>query len=113
MTGKIAPQTTSEPRDPRPRRAADAATRPDAAALVQGLERLRDVLLRRLDEIENLAEGQARSPEQDASDREQELSGRVLELEAAQARLQGETKRREQEYQAALQHLESDRRLLA
>jgi len=37
----------------------------------------------------------------------------VAILEAAQARLQAEAKRREQDYQAALQQLDADRRLLA
>lgn len=110
MTGKTV-QTSSAPREPRTRRA--AAPRPEAAALVQGLERLRDSLIRRLEQIETLALEQATLLEQDSTEREQVLRERVFSLEAAQARLQAEGKRREQEWQTVIEQLEADRKLLA
>ncbi|GAC1450746.1 MAG: hypothetical protein NVSMB9_35400 [Isosphaeraceae bacterium] len=84
-----------------------------AGVLIQGLERLRESLLPRLQKIEELAVEQAYLLEQDASEREQQLRQRVATLEAAQARLQAEAIRREQELNAILQELASDRQLLA
>jgi DNA repair exonuclease SbcCD ATPase subunit len=109
MTGKTA-QATSEPEESRTRR---SASRPDTASLVQGLDQLRDSLLRRLDVIESMAQEQASLLDQDSSERERELRERVAVLEAALARTQAESKRREQEWQGVLQQLEEDRRLLA
>ena len=114
MTGKSASSTT-EPKENRPRRAlaAPSGARPDTATLIQGLDRLRDGLIQRLERIESIAVEQARLLDQDSSEREEFLRDRVSVLEAAQARLQAEAKRREQEWLAVLQQLEADRRLLA
>jgi len=114
MAGTMATLTAtatamSDPRDPRAR---GVPGRGDAATLFQGLERLRDALLHRLDQIESLATEQAARLDQSSSQREQALRERVLALEAAQARLQGELRRREQEWHDAVQQLEDDRRLL-
>lgn len=99
----------SEPREPRCR---GTPGRGNAAALVQGLDRLRDALLHRLDQIETLAAEQAARLDQSSSEREQALRERAVALEAAQTRLQAELRRREQEWHDALQQLEDDRRLL-
>ena len=114
MTGKSASSTT-EPKENRPRRAlaAPSGARPDTATLIQGLDRLRDGLIQRLERIESIAVEQARLLDQDSSEREDYLRDRVSVLEAAQARRQAEAKRREQEWLAVLQQLEADRRLLA
>ena len=87
-------------------------SRADAAALVQALDRLRDALLHRLDQLETLAAEQAARLDQSSSEREQALRERSVALEAAQARLQAELRRREQEWHDAVQQLEDDRRLL-
>jgi hypothetical protein len=111
MTGKRTPVPASgEPTAPRQRR---GGARPDPAALCEGLDRLRDALLQRLDRIEALAAEQAALLDRDPSERERALRERVALLEASQARLQAEVKRREQEWQAVLQEVEDDRRLLA
>lgn len=102
MTGKAAPEP-GDPQDPRT----------DAATLVQGLARLRDALDQRLDRIEAMALGQAVRLQEDAPERERALRDRVEHLEASIARLHAEAKRREQEWQAGLLELDSDRRLLA
>ncbi len=105
---------TNEPKDTRSRRAGSSAPmRPEITALIQGLDRFRDGLYQRLDEIETLAIEQTQWLEQDLSEREQTLQDRVATLEAAQSRLLAEAKRKEQEWQNVLQQLESDRRLLA
>lgn len=107
MTGKPVPPP-GEPRDARPR---PAPARPDDPA--EALKRLRDALLRRLESIEALAAEQAELLDRDGSDRERLLRERIAVLEASQARLQAESRRREQEWQDALRDLEADRKLLA
>jgi hypothetical protein len=100
----------SEPRDQRPRRTTPG--RADTATLVDALDRLRDVFLNRLEKLEALAAEQAARPDQSPSEREQALRERVAALEASQARLQSELKRREKEWLESLQQIEDDRRLL-
>jgi hypothetical protein len=96
-----------EARDHRPRRGAGAE------AQVQGLERLREALLKRLERIEALAAEQAALLDSDSTDREQALRERVAALEASNARVVAEARRREQEWQEVLRQVEADRRLLA
>ncbi|MFO0907588.1 MAG: hypothetical protein U0794_04370 [Isosphaeraceae bacterium] len=108
MAGKSG-LATNDPREPRTRRAG----RTDPASLVEGLERLRDSIFLRLEQLEALVEENAALAGLDPSDREQALRERVALLEAAQARLMAEVKRREQEWQELLTQLEDDRRLLA
>lgn len=86
--------------------------RPDAAVLVQGLDRLRETLFQRLDALEALAMEQAALLQQDVTEREETLRERVATLEAALARLQAEIKRKEQDWQSRTQELDADRRLL-
>jgi hypothetical protein len=101
---------TGEPRDATPR---PASARPDTAALIEGLDRLRDILFHHLDQIEVRAREQAEQLEMSPPEREQELRERVAFLEAAQARLHAESKRREQEWSVLLEQLENDRRMIA
>ena len=88
---------------------------PAVAPLVQGLERLRERVRERLDQIEALARDRAAVPEQTAetSERERVLHQRLAELEDAQRRQRVEADRWEKERQAAAEQLEHDRRLLA
>jgi hypothetical protein len=102
--------TVGEQRGGRARR---GAPREDAAAHVAHLEKLRDALLHRLEQIEALAVEQARMSGATPSEREAVLRERLSTLEASHARLQAESRRREQEWQEFLEQLESDRRLLA
>jgi hypothetical protein len=102
---------TSEPRDQRPRRTTTG--RADAATLADALDRLRDAFLNRLDKLEDLAAEQAARLDQSSSEREQTLRERIAVLEASQARLQAELKRREQEWLDSLRQIEDDRHLLA
>ena len=92
------------------------ATRPCPArnrvALIKGLDRLRDGLLQKLEKIEALAAEQTDQLRQDSSEREQALRERLFVLEASQARLQAEARRREQDWQVMMQQLEADRRLI-
>jgi hypothetical protein len=103
-------KTACDVGEARPRRAARG---PDLAELDQSLERLRDSLLQRIERIEAIAIEQAALLDQKSSDRERVLRERVAVLETSQSRLQAESKRREQEWQATLEQLEDDRRLLA
>src|SRR3954447_26958271 len=95
MTGKTAPKPGNESTDARPRRGqspapAGPAARSEGPALIQGLDRLRDALIRRLEQIETLALEQGQLLEEDASERERALRERVSVLEAAHARHQAE-----------------------
>jgi hypothetical protein len=94
----------------RPRR---APARPDPLGLIQGLDRLREVLHQRLDRIETMALERGDAPAADPTAREQELCRRIAELEERHTRLVAEAKRREQEWQNNLEQLENDRQLLA
>jgi hypothetical protein len=82
------------------------------APLLEGLDRLRDALLQRLEQIEALAAEQTARLQAGTPDRERALRERVTLLEASQARLQAEVKRREQEWQDLIQEMGSDRELL-
>lgn len=102
--------TAGNPQASRPRR---APARPDPHGLIQGLDRLREVLHQRLDRIETLALERGEAPAADPTAREQELRRRIAELEERQTRLVAEAKRREQEWQNNMAQLENDRKLLA
>src|SRR4051812_31485999 len=109
MTGKTV-QAPVDTWESRPRR---APARAEADTQAQSLQRLRDDLFRRLDAIELLASEQAALLDQDSSERERILRDRVVSLEAANARVVAEARRREQEWQEVLRQLEADRLLLA
>ena len=109
MTGKAA-NITSEPANSRPRR---VPKRADATGLSQGLERLREVLLARLDQLEALAIEQTEQADLTPSEREHVLRERVGVLEASLARVQAELSRREQEWEETAREIEADRLLLA
>jgi hypothetical protein len=84
--------------------------RPEATPLVQGLEALRG----RLDRIEALAIERAdAAPPGEPSEAERALRQKVAELEERLGRAQAEARRRDQEWKAALEQLEGDRKLLA
>lgn len=102
-----APSAPSQP--PRARR---GAARPDPASLLQGLERLREVVHQRLDRIESMAKDGATALPADPSDRERELRRKIVELEERQARIVAEAKRKEQEWLSGLEQLENERRLI-
>jgi hypothetical protein len=109
MTGKpfVAPNEPQEAPD------WHANPKGEASALIQFLDRLRETLFQRLDEVEALALEQTALLNESPSGRERALRERVMTLETAQARLLAESKRREQEWQAVLEQLDEDRRLLA
>jgi hypothetical protein len=109
MTGKP-PQTTNEPEPPRSKR---GGSRSDASAVAQGLDQFRDAILARLAEIESMALDLTALLGGDSSEKEIALRERIAALEAASARLQAESKRKEQEWQAILKKLDQDRVLLA
>lgn len=109
MTGKPE-QTTIEPEPPRSER---DGSRSDAFAVAQGLDRLRDAVLARLAEIESMALDLTALLGRDSSERETAFRERAAALEATLARLQAESKRKEQEWQAVLEKLDQDRVLLA
>jgi hypothetical protein len=109
MLGNLA-TAASESRDALPRA---ASPRPDTAALVEGLDRLRDSLFEQLDQIEARAQEQSALLQVSPTEREQALRERVAILEATQARLHAESKRREHEWNVLLEQLESDRQLIA
>jgi hypothetical protein len=90
---------------------------PALTTLVRGLDDLRDALHRRLEHIEALAvaaeHARAIRPGEGSAGREQALRERVATLEASQARMVAEVRRREQEWEEQQARLEHDRRLLA
>ena len=89
------------------------AARPDLRPLHQGLERFRDLVHQQLDRIEAMALARGDDPSPDPSQRELELRKTIAELEERQARLIIEARRMEQEWQAGMEKIENDRRLLA
>lgn len=90
-----------------------ASSRPGPVALLQGLERVREGIRGRLDQIEDLARRRAENPPRANPDRERELEARIAELEDAQARSRDEGRRREEQGRDAIERLEQDRRQLA
>jgi hypothetical protein len=111
MPGKSV-AAAGEARDARPRRGGRPDPPSASAAIDETLDRLRDALLRRIDEIEVQAAEQADQLALTPTEREQALRERVVVLEAAQARAQAELKRKEQEWQETLQKVEEDRKLI-
>jgi hypothetical protein len=109
MSGKSA-TVNSEPRDARPR---SGSPRPDTAALIEGLDQIRDILFQQLAQIESRALEQATLLQISPPEREQALRERVATLEASQSRLHAESKRRGQEWNLLLEQLENDRKMLA
>ncbi|MFO0909558.1 MAG: hypothetical protein U0794_14585 [Isosphaeraceae bacterium] len=108
MTAKAG--TTGEPAPTRTKR---GAPQPSAATVSEGLDRLRDTVVQRLALLETQVAESLELTGTSPSEREQALRERIVVLEAAQARLQAEVKRREQEWQDLLDQLEEDRHLLA
>lgn len=105
MSGEHVPPA-SEPREPDPKW---RAMRPAVSAHCPDLERLRDVIRQRLDQIEVLArEGIANPAEELLA-----LQRRIADLEEANEQLRVEAERRERDWQAGLERLEQDRELLA
>jgi DNA repair exonuclease SbcCD ATPase subunit len=88
-------------------------SRPDSNALIQGLERLRESIEQRLVRLEAMARERAALPAHEPSKLEKGLEQRIAEYEEAQLRLRSQADRREQEWRAALEQLEGDRKLLA
>lgn len=109
MRGK-AVASSHESKESRARR---EASRLDPLVLVEGLDRLQETLIRRLDGLERLVVEQDEFYQMKPSERERLLREKISSLEASLARLQAENKRREQEWQTFLEQLEEDRRLLA
>ncbi|AGA27687.1 hypothetical protein [Singulisphaera acidiphila] len=89
------------------------ASRPDLRPLHQGLERFRAFVHQQLDRIEAMVLERDDAPPPDSSRRELELRKTIAELEERQARLVTEATRMEQEWQAGMEKIENDRRLLA
>jgi DNA repair exonuclease SbcCD ATPase subunit len=81
--------------------------------LVQGLERIREALQAKLDQLEAVAREQVAAVSQVDLEQERELEQRIAGIEEAQRRLRSETERWEKERQTALEQLEHDRKLLA
>jgi DNA repair exonuclease SbcCD ATPase subunit len=94
-------------------------SRPDSNALIQGLERLREIIEQRLARLESVARERERERERaappvlDRSGLEQKLQQQIASYEEAQLRLRAQAERREQEWQTSLEQLEGDRQLLA
>jgi DNA repair exonuclease SbcCD ATPase subunit len=113
MTGEHGPPA-SERHEPEPRR---RAARPGSPPGPVDLERLRDLIRRRLDQIETLARERlesGHSPDgSENSESERELLRRVTELEEANERIRGQAERHEQDWRSAFDKLEEDRKLLA
>lgn len=100
----------NETRNTRPRSGTGG---PSPSELVAALDRLQDLLVRRLERLAELAAEWSEQAGFTPSEREEALRERVVALEASQARLQAELRRREQEWRDLLDSLEDDRRLLA
>jgi DNA repair exonuclease SbcCD ATPase subunit len=81
------------------------------------LGRLRDLIQKRLDQIEALAreylESTATRDGVETSEQEQALLRRIAELEEANQRIRTQAERHEQDWQKAFEQLEEDRKLLA
>jgi DNA repair exonuclease SbcCD ATPase subunit len=88
-------------------------SRLDSNALIQSLERLRECFEQRLSQLEAVARERAPLPIPVTSQLERELQRRIAEYEEAQRRLRSQADRQEQEYRAALEQVEGDRKLLA
>lgn len=98
--------------DSRVPRAKSGGARNDPQLLAEGLDRLREAILHRLVAIEMLAAEHAQGVGPPSSDRERVLREKVSTLEASQARLHAEFRRREQEWEENLAQVEHDRKLL-
>jgi hypothetical protein len=113
MTGEHGPPV-SERLETEPRR---RAARPGGLPGQVDLERLRDLIRRRLDQIEALARERLGSVEApgtiENSETEKELLRRLAELEEANERIRGQAERHEQDWRSAFEQLEEDRKLLA
>jgi hypothetical protein len=89
--------------------------RPSHSTAIQGLRRLRQRVVERLDALETLARRREQSP---AASEELEALERTLrrgmaELEEARRRLRDEAERRQEEWDALLGQLDAERRSLA
>lgn len=111
MTGEQVPPA-SEPHENEPRR---RAPRPGAPPTLVDLDRLRDVIQRRLDQIEALARERVESAPTAAEDpeRERALLRQVADLQEANEKFRAQAERHEHDWRAALAQLEEDRELLA
>jgi DNA repair exonuclease SbcCD ATPase subunit len=89
------------------------SSRPGHVALLQGLERVREGIRQRLDQIEDLARQRSEPPSGAISGRERELERRIADLEESQARSRDEARRLEEQGREAIERLEQDRRQLA
>jgi hypothetical protein len=87
----------------------------DPNALIQGLERLRECVGRRLEDLETLARERVSASPTAADPPEPQglLQRRIAEFEEAQRSLREQADRREREWREALEQLEADRQLLA
>ena len=106
------PGTTPRGRDGR---LGPAPARPSHAAAIQGLRRLRQRVVERLDALETLARRREESP---AASEELDVLERTLrqgmaEVEEARRQLRDEVERRQEEWNALLAQLDADRRSLA
>ena len=109
MTGdNSSPGNENQAHDPKRR-----IPRPDSNALIQGLERLRECIERRLKALEAAVRQQTGPTVSEPSDAQGEFQQRIAEHEAAQLRLRLQAERRDQEWRTALEQLEGDRKLLA
>src|SRR4051812_3394185 len=106
MTSEHGP-TAGEPHQPEPRR---RAARFGGLPSPDDLERLRDCIQKRLDQIEDLARERERLasplPQVEASEKERALLQRVATLEQENDRLRTQLVRREQEWRTGIEQLE-------
>jgi hypothetical protein len=109
MTGENL-AATNETHDPDSKR---KISRLDANSLIHGLERLRECFEQTLGRLEAAARERTAQPVGDRSELETALQHRINEYDEAQLRLRAQAGRREQEWRASLEQLESDRALLA
>lgn len=109
MAGGGSSVLANDSRGPRVR---PGVARNDPTVLAEGLDRLREAILQRLNALEALAGEQIEGAGVPSSDRERALREKVATLEASHARLHAEFRRREQEWEDNLAQVEHDRKLL-
>jgi hypothetical protein len=109
MTGDNSPPANeNQANDPKRR-----IPRPDSNALIQGLEHLRECIERRLKGLEAATRRQPGATVREPAGVEGEFQQTIVEYEEAQLRLRLQAERRDQEWRAALEQLDGDRKLLA
>ena len=101
MAENVPPSNEHHDHDPKRR-----IPRPDANALIQGLERLREHVEQGLIRLEATARERAAAPADATSELERKLRKSIAEYEETQQRFRAQVERREHEWRTALDQLE-------